>query len=77
MPSIIIVELFSQDPKIQECGMLWDAAMIRWEKEMRLIDAMEEHRTAKIDRVLQFIKWENYTMQWVQPTNRKLFTHSN
>ena len=77
MHSIITAELFSQDLKIQECGMLWGAAMTRWEKEMRLTDAMEEHRTARIGRVSQFIKWENFIMQWVLPTNRRQFMHSN
>jgi len=48
MLCIIIQELSFQDQKIQECGMLWVVATKKWEKEIRLKDAIQEHKTVKI-----------------------------
>jgi hypothetical protein len=47
---ITTVGLFSQGQKIQECGMPWVAAMIKWENRMKLKDAMFELRTVKTDK---------------------------
>jgi len=36
-----------QDPKIQECGMQWDAATTKWENQTKPKDAMFELRIAR------------------------------
>jgi len=73
----ITQEQFSQDQRIQECGMQWAAAIKKWEREMRLKDAILEPKTAKTDKESPSIKWENFTIQWALSTNKKLFMLSN
>jgi hypothetical protein len=47
---IIILGLFYQGQKIQECGMQWDAAIKKWVKEIKHKDAIQEHKIVKIDK---------------------------
>ena len=74
---ITIAKQFYPDLKIQECGMRWEAATKKWIKIMRLKDALLEPKAVKIDKVLQFIKWENFIILWAQNFNLKQFMHLN
>jgi hypothetical protein len=40
MRSIIIAKQYYQGLKIQECGTLWEVAIKKWKKIMKLKDAM-------------------------------------
>ncbi len=77
MHYITIVELFYHVPKIQECGMLWDAAIKKWENQTKLKDVMFGLKIAKIGRALLSIKWVNYITQWVRNTSKRQFMHFN
>jgi hypothetical protein len=50
MPFIILVELYYQDPKMQECGMPWEAAMRKSGNLYRLKNVMKELNVLKIER---------------------------
>lgn len=52
---IILVEQLSPGQKIQECGMLWRNAMIRWIRRMNLSNVMKGQMLVRIKRELQFI----------------------
>jgi hypothetical protein len=49
--SIITVKQYYHDPKIQECGTLWEVATKKWIRTMKLKDAMLGLKAAKIVRV--------------------------
>ena len=69
MHSIITVELFYQGPKTQECGMLWVVVIKKLERVTKPKDVILGLRTVRIEKVLQFIKWVNCIIRWVQPTS--------
>ena len=57
---ITLVEQWFQGRKIQECGMLWVVAMKKWVKQAKLPNALQGPRILKIEKVLLFIKWQNF-----------------
>lgn len=77
MPYIIIPEQYSQGQRIQECGMLWAAAIKKWARVIKLKDVIQEHKTAKIERELLSIKWGNFIIQWAPNMSKRLFMHFN
>ena len=77
MHCITIVELYYQDLRIPECGMLWVAATIGWAKPTKLKDATPEQKTVKIEKELQFIRWEDFIISWAQHTSKRLSMHLN
>lgn len=64
MPFIISAEQYSQDQKMQECGMLWEAAMKRFLNLQRRKNVIKEHNHQKTVKELRCIKWGNFTIQW-------------
>lgn len=66
---ITLAELFCQDQKMQECGMLWEVAMKKLERQSKPKNVMKELNVRKIDRELQYIKWQNYIIQWAHSFN--------
>jgi hypothetical protein len=71
MPYITIVEQSYLVQKIQECGMRWEAAIKKWEKQMRLSAVIHVLKIVRIEKESLFIKWESSTTQWVLNTSRK------
>ncbi len=77
MRSIIIAKQYCQGLRIRECGTLWEVAIKKCKKIMKLKDVMYELKVQKIEKALLFIKWENFTTSWDHNFNSKQFMHSN
>ena len=71
MLSITIVELSYLALKTHECGTQWDVVMIKWEKAIKLNVATREPKIAKIGKESPYIKWVNFTTQWVLRMNKR------
>lgn len=62
---------FYQGLKMPECGTQWEAVIKRLEKQLKLINAIREPNAPKIDKELQFIKWQSFIIPWGLNSSKK------